>query len=143
MPTADSYQEAIRRTLTLRSEAPPDASEVAEATLQTWQRMADELVPVLGSHGADVLFGRSLYITSTHFPWLAIIGEHGNSTAQLANLKARLADRETDTAAEASYTLLVTFVELLISLIGESLTERLLAPVWVQRLPASEQESET
>jgi hypothetical protein len=59
----------------------------------------------------------------------------------LINLKARFADQETNAAAEASYTLMVTFVELLTTLIGESLTERLLSPVWALPSPASEKET--
>jgi hypothetical protein len=41
----------------------------------------------------------------------------------------------------AGTALLVTFTELLVSLIGESLSERLLAPVWAPQLLASAQES--
>jgi hypothetical protein len=48
--------------------------------------------------------------------------------------------RETDAAAEASYSLLTTFVELLTNLIGASLAERLLGPVWLPPLPASKKE---
>jgi hypothetical protein len=45
------------------------------------------------------------------------------------------------TAAEASYMLLLTFTELLATLIGESLTTRILAPVWAPPSFSSGQES--
>jgi len=51
---------------------------------------------------------------------------------------ACLAAQQTAAAAEAAGALLLTFAELLATLIGESLTERLLAPVWAR---ASEQEA--
>ena len=141
MPTTDSYRKAIRRTLARFAGVAPVASEVAEAAVCTWNLMAAQLIPVIGVMGADVLFRRSLHLTSTTFPWLAIVGDHGNRDALLESFKARLAGRETDTATEVSCILLVTVVELLNNLIGVSLTERLLDPIWVAASPASEQET--
>ena len=132
MATTDIEQrrEAIRKALAQREGQPPDASRVAEVTLGLWRQVTAQLSPVIGAHGVDVLFVRALHLTSKAFPWIAVAGEQGNSVALLAGLKARLADREAEIAAEASYTLVVTFTELLETLIGETLTERLLGPVW-------------
>ncbi|OGT95774.1 MAG: hypothetical protein A2X80_01075 [Geobacteraceae bacterium GWB2_52_12] len=105
--------------------------------------MADRLTPVIGVKGVDMLFKRTLHVTSLTFPWLAIAEGHKNSDALLADLKARLASRETEDAVEASYTLLVTFTELLATLIGLSLTERLLRPVWVPCSSVSGQETKS
>jgi hypothetical protein len=142
MPTADRElcREAIRRTLALRAGDAPDASAVAEAALGTWRIVAIRLAPVIGKQGVDVLFNRSLQLTSATFPWLSIARDHEDNAAVLATLKARFAGSEKDAAAEASYTLLVTFTELLTTLIGESLTERLLGPVWAPPSSAPEQE---
>jgi hypothetical protein len=54
---------------------------------------------------------------------------------------ACLAAQHTGTAQEAAFTLLLTFTELLATLIGESLTERLLAPVWARPSLPLEQET--
>lgn len=129
MSTTDSYREAIQRTLTQRAGDAPDASAVAEAAISKWQQVAARIIPVIGVGGVYVLFNRSLHLTCTDFPWLTIVGDHRDNVALLASLKTRLAGREADAAAEASYTLLVTFVEILTTLIGESLTKRLLDPV--------------
>lgn len=143
MKTTNSFQEAIRRTLTQRAGVAPDASKVAKATISTWLQVAARILPVIGAGGCDVLFNRSLHLTCISFPWLTIVGDHRDNVALLANLKARLAGRETDAAIEASYTLLVTFVELLITMIGESLTESLLGPVWLPPSPGAEQENKS
>jgi hypothetical protein len=119
----------------------PDASAIAEATLSTWRQVADRLAPVIGARGVDALLSRSLHVTSKAFPWLAMAGNDGSSAALLAGLKVRLASQEMAAAAEASHALLVNFTELLATLIGASLTERLLAPVWLPPSPESEQES--
>ena len=136
----EPWREAIRIALAHRAGDAPDPSAAAEAIISTWSQMADLLTPVIGVRGVDVIFRRSLHLTGTPFPWLAFGEEHGESAALLASLKACLAGQDADDAAEAGYTLLATFIELLTTLIGESLTERLLNPVWASPSPLSEQE---
>lgn len=133
-------QEAIRRTLAYYAGDIADASAIAEATLSIWHQVSARLLPVIGARGVDVLLNRSLYLTGTVSPLLAKSVDQGDRVTVLANIKTRLAASQTNTAAEASYTLFTTFSELLISMIGESLTERLLDPVWSSPLPATEKE---
>lgn len=131
MSTAENCHAALRKKLVPCYAVVPDSICIAEATLDTWHQMSALLAPVIGSRGVDVLTLRSLHLTSTAFPWLAIPGDHnGNSADLLAIVKRRLADHEATVAAEAGCALLVNFIELLSALIGESLTGRLLAPVW-------------
>lgn len=145
LPTTENkpLQKAIRRSLMPRAGGTPDASAVAEAALGTWRQVSARIVPVIGAGGADVLFNRALHLTCSSFPWLTIVGDHRDSGDLLANLKTRLSSRETDAAVEASYTLLVTFIELLASMIGESLVERLLSQVWASKILASEEEKKS
>ncbi len=96
---------------------------------------------MIGARGVDVLFRRALHLSQSAFPSLMIAGgEEKESAALLAKIKSSLAECKPAVAAEASYTLLVTFTELLTPLIGESLVARLFDPVWVSSPPASEQE---
>ena len=145
MPTlkSDFYSEAIRRVLISRAGTAPDAGMVAEATLNIWRQMAAWLAPIIGIRGVEVLFSRALQLTSRAFPCLVITGDQGDSAALLASLKANLAASATNDAMEAGHALLVTFTELLSTLIGESLTRRLLSPVWAFPSPISEQETES
>jgi hypothetical protein len=89
----------------------------------------------------EVLFSRSLHLTSLSIPWLSVDGDYGDTATLLATLKTRLAERDTDAAEEASHALLLSFTELLTTLIGKPLTERLLAPVWEPPSPESEREN--
>ena len=141
MDNSGLRRQAIRTTLAHRAGDAPDASAVAEATLSTWHQVAARLAPVIGARGVDVLFSRALHLTSTAFPWLAMAGVHRDNPAPLASFRACLEARETAVAAEASYALMVTFTELLATLIGESLMERLLGSIWASPPPASEQET--
>jgi hypothetical protein len=143
MPTGDSHllREAIRTTLAQRAGHLPDADSTAEATAATWRLVTVQLAPVIGARGLDVLFSRALHQTSTAFPWLAVAVERGGSASPLPSLMVCLAGQHTATAAEASCTLLLSFTELLATLIGQSLTTRLLAPVWASPSLSSRQES--
>lgn len=132
---------AIRGTLELRAGRVPNADTTAEATASTWRLVTEQLAPVIGARGLDVLFSRALHQTSAAFPWLEVVVDRGGSASPLPSLMACLAGQDTATAAEASITLLVTFTELLATLIGESLTSRLLGPVWADPSLSSGQES--
>ena len=141
-PTENELRRAaISRTLTYHAVKKADATAIATAALYTWSLIATRLAPVIGVRGVDVLFRRALHLTQSAFPTLMIVGgEDKESAALLVKIQMALAECKPTVAAEASYTLLVTFTELLTPLIGESLVARLFDPVWVASSPASEQE---
>ena len=122
--------EVIRTTLGQRAGRLPAADATAEATAVTWRLVAAQLTPVIGARGLDVLFSRALHQASVEFPWLASAVDRGGSASPLPSLMACLAGQLASSAADASYALLLSFTDLLAALIGESLTTRLLAPVW-------------
>lgn len=134
-------RKVIRARLVQRIGDASDGNSFVEATADVWREIAAELIPVIGVRGVDVLFSRALYLTSVRFPWLATTGDQEDGD-ELADLKARLAAAEAVVAAEASFALLATFIELLSALIGEALTDRLLTPVWEPQPPASTPENE-
>lgn len=143
MPTADkpTARESIHGTLTQRAGGAPDANAVVDAVVRTWRYMAVQLEPVIGVRGVNVLFDRSLHLTGKLFPWLVHAGTLEDAADPLASLRARFASRDALEAAEAGCALLVTFTEQLANLIGESLTERLLASVWIAAPPTSDEEN--
>jgi hypothetical protein len=140
MQTTNSHLlgEMIRTTLKQRAGSSPGANAISEATATTWRLVEAQLRPVIGARGLDVLFRRALHQSMTAFPWLAASMNRGGSAGPLPGLMACLATQQTAAAAEAANALMLAFTELLATLIGESLTERLLAPVWAR---ASEQEA--
>lgn len=142
-PTTDRIlsQEAIRKTLAHRAGGASDASAIAEATVTIWQQVAVSLSPIIGAGGVDVLTGRAVHLTSGAFPCLADAGLQGDSATLLAGVKNRLAGSQSNIAEEASLALFTNFVELLTTLIGESLTARFLSTVWVPPLSTSEKET--
>jgi hypothetical protein len=137
---ANLNREAIRTALAPRAGL-PGADATVEATVAMWRLVAAQLAPVIGARGFEVLFGRALHMTSSTFPWLVVGADSGGGASPLPSLEGCLARQDPATAAEGSYTLLLKFTELLTTLIGESLTTRLLAPVWASPSLSSAQES--
>ena len=116
--------------------APKDAepSQIADAIASTLQAIDAALRPIIGERGVAALYSRSLYLTSPSHPWLAGMHEGVQTAMDLAALKSVLAQQSSDHAAAAGSALLQTFYDLLASLIGSSLTERLLHSVAVNSL---------
>jgi hypothetical protein len=91
----------------------------------TWQAVDAALTPIVGSKGVVALYRRSLYLSGAAHPWLASMHEGSHSEIDLAALKSVVAQQSSADAALGGNALLQTFYQLLGSLVGPSLTERL------------------
>lgn len=109
-----------------------DASQIADAIGAAWHDLDLNLSPVLGRRGVAALYKRSLHLNTVAYPWLAQVREaaHANLAIDVAPLRAMLGERSEAEAAETGAALIHTFTELLSTLIGASLSERLLDSVW-------------
>ncbi|RNF83338.1 hypothetical protein EER27_12665 [Lysobacter psychrotolerans] len=96
----------------------------------TWQEVDAVLSPVIGQRGVAMLYKRSLFLIGSAHPWLAGMHQGVQPTVDLEALKSAFAQQSSANAATAGGDFLQTFYELLTSLVGPSLTERLLRPVW-------------
>lgn len=107
------------------------AVQVAQAVGVVWQEIDLVLRPIIGTGGVLALLQRSVHLTAVQHPWLRVgLGAGGLAGADAAALTAVLAQQDAAQALACGNALLTTFHGLLTSLIGASLTERLLRPVW-------------
>lgn len=95
-----------------------------------WRAIDTVLSPIVGQRGVAMLYKRSLYLVSSAHPWLVGLHEGNQTTMDLAALESVFAQQSSQHASIAGGAFLQAFHELLSSLIGPSLTERLLRPVW-------------
>ncbi len=109
-----------------------DASRVADTMVSVWQDVEAALSPVLGRRGVAALYERSLFLAAATHPWLAGMHEGVRATIDFAALKTLLTKQTHAEAAAGSGSLLHAFRELLGSLIGPALAERLLRAVWLK-----------
>ena len=107
-----------------------DAEQIADTVVATWHAIDGVLNPIIGERGVAALYKRSLHLSSPVHPWLEGVHEGVQATIDLAPLKSVLARQSSSDAAAGGGRLLQTFHELLVTVIGASLSERLLRPVW-------------
>lgn len=121
MATNDERHQMIARNVTRR----PDSATADTVVL--WQRLAVELVAIIGHSGFDTLYARSIHLVRAQHPWLV-----EGADPRFDKLRASLDAQAPAPAGAASIALLTTFTDTLIQLIGESLTTTILRSAWGQ-----------
>lgn len=106
-----------------------DVGSIANAQVSLWQEIDAVLCPIIGQRGVAALYHRSLHIASRTYPWLAASRESTQTSIDLTHLKTLLMQQQYPGVIASSALLFTTFHELLVSLVGLSLTERLLRSV--------------
>ena len=107
-----------------------NVGQIADAAVATWRSIDAVLSPIIGQRGVAALYKRSLYLSRGDHPWLAAAAEDALQPDDFTALHRALAKQTSVNAAAANGALLTIFSDLLNSLIGASLTERLLQSVW-------------
>jgi hypothetical protein len=113
-------------TLPPRAQA---SSSKLDAALVIWRTLQASLSPIIGHRGVAALLRRSLYLTRDAHPWLIPVSDTAAGQDLLAPLQSALLLQDEADAMAAHGALLGNFRDLLTTLVGESLTERLLRPV--------------
>lgn len=121
---------------TLHAERDTDIAQVAASVVSTWQRIDLALAPILGKRGVATLYRRSVFLAAVDHPWLAPLHDAAGEAIDLPALKAILLEQGGAKAANGAVAMLRTFREVLASLIGAALSERLLGAAW-QDLPGA------
>ncbi len=129
MATQGQDSSDITSLLAHRGAPDTNARQIAEAVVSTWHALDAALAPIIGLRGAAALYQRSVFVTSRKHAWLAALHEEIDGRIDSAALKSLFSQQRDDDAAAAAEALLQTFHELLASLVGHSLTSRLLRSV--------------
>jgi hypothetical protein len=102
----------------------------ADTAILLWQPLASELIAIIGEGGFNTLYARSIYLTQAAFPWLGAGDGSQVAVFRLTDLKNSFDGQSDNEANQASQMLLLTFTDILASLIGESLTAGILSSAW-------------
>jgi hypothetical protein len=104
--------------------------KVADASIILWEQMASQIILIVGEGGFNSLYARSLFLTHSKFPWLTIGSVPSKTDRQFTELKISFEGQPPSQANKANSLLLITFTDILASLIGEQLTIRILLMAW-------------
>ena len=124
----------LAETLALRFGPHASSEHLAHVISSTCLEISEALDPVLGQTGVSALFQRSLNHTIKAHPWLEAMEQDMHAPVHVENLKAILSQQSPETAALGGTDFLMSFCQLLSSLIGPTLTEQLLQPIWKSNL---------
>ncbi|MEA5150265.1 hypothetical protein VB145_17970 [Xanthomonas arboricola] len=111
-----------------------EASTIASTAVAMLQQIDKVLTPILGPRGVAALFKRALFLTKDEFPWLDeafVAVEASDDRNAVETVGVVLSQQRTETAAAGGAAFVHTFHAVLVSMIGPTLTERLLRSVWV------------
>jgi hypothetical protein len=106
------------------------AGSAARCVASLCEDIGVALTPIVGSRGVAALYKRSLFLASHAHPVLSGLHEGVQSAIDPSSLTAALASLSEAEASTVGAALLQSFYELLGSLVGFSLTERLLSSLW-------------
>lgn len=130
MSTLSEESRQIVASLAHRVGPNADIERVAYAIISTLQDMDEALSPIIGQQGVAALHRRSLHLCVSTHPRLAGTYDSVQPTMDLRVLSSVLVEQSDNDALFFGEVLLTTFYELLTTLIGPSLTARLLRDVW-------------
>lgn len=127
----DSYEgPSIASVLARRAGDGVPAAQVASEVAGTWRRVKESLDPIIGPAAVVALYQRSLVLAGRSHPWLTELQGESPGAIDVEALTVALAARDGNAAALGGGELLETFYGLLSSLIGPTLTRRLLRFMW-------------
>ncbi len=142
MSTLSEESRQIVASLAHRVGPTADPASIAEAIVSILQDIDAVLTPIIGQQGAVALLRRSLRLSVQTHSRLSGTYDRVQAAPDLSDLKALLIEQTEADALFFGEVLLTTFYTLLTTLIGPSLTARLLRDVWEPSLsdtPSQEQ----
>lgn len=125
-----SADNPLPSPLAHRVNADADVGTLADAIAAVWQEIDLALTPIVGSRGFAALYKRSVYLTALAHPWLMAVHDDTLASVNLSDLSSAFKQQSCVQAKASAATLFETFHDLLASMVGPSLTERLLCSVW-------------
>lgn len=122
---------SIAAALARRAGPQANASHVADAVVALWRDIDATLAPIIGTHGLAALHGRSLDLASREFAWVKPTRDNSVLKAiDFDALQRMFSAQPMPESQAAASTMFHCFHELLASVVGVSLTERLLHAIW-------------
>lgn len=111
-----------------------DSAKIAQAIVSTVQDIDAAITPIIGHQGFVALYRRSLHLCASTHPGLVALCNSVRDDMDVTALESVFIEQNEAEVLFFGEVLLTTFYQLLITLIGPSLTARLLSGVWEHSL---------
>ena len=106
------------------------SAQLADAILSAWDQIILAMAPVIGQRGVAAMYDRSVHLSVPAHPWLGAAHPGGNAAMDLGALRSALERQGSAEAASGGGALLLAFHEVVVSLIGPTLSGQLLGAMW-------------
>jgi hypothetical protein len=130
----EGLRQLAVRVLARQAGQGADAATLAVAAQRTYADLARVLVPLIGQVGIDALSARAVHLAQREYSWLTATREPKRAEGPFTQVKSSLEQQDPAVAAEAAAAVLAIFMGLLVTLIGEPLTKRLISKAWPEGL---------
>lgn len=106
-----------------------DPGAVVDVSIRLWEQLSTELSQIIGERGVESMYARSLHQSQKQFSWLTPHSPQAMDAA-MSTLRASLQGQADSVACAASTAMMMYFINTLILLIGELLTNSILLKAW-------------
>jgi hypothetical protein len=130
VPDIAALRLLAARVLVNTSGRDAGAASVAIAAGRRFEELAGVLTPIIGQVGVGALAARALHVTRREYPWLGHTRNPEQVEGRFVGVSMSLEHQEPGLAADAAAAVLAQFTALLVTMIGEPLTVRLMRQAW-------------
>jgi hypothetical protein len=103
---------------------------IAETAMRMLLPLSNNLTVIVGHNGFKALLDRGMHAAGKKHPWLVTAEDSSDRLSSPESLKAALCKQEPAEATQAAALLFSSLLELLVALIGQALTLKLLSASW-------------
>jgi hypothetical protein len=128
--TVEERKQMIARILMPRPDVIVGPGAIADRALWSWERIAFHLTPLIGEGGFQSLYLRALHLALLECPNITPMKRSSSTEDLFQKLREDLSLLDMVTTEFCSNLLMNKFIELVSSMIGESLTGQILRSAW-------------
>lgn len=125
MDNYDLMRHQLIKTLSAKNN-----DSTADVAILLWEQIADHIISIVGESGFKSLYVRSIFLNAAKFPWLSAYNPKSEIHNQFTELNLCFKSLKPHQIIEVNNALLITFADILASLIGEPLTTNILCMAW-------------
>jgi hypothetical protein len=125
-----SFRALATRVLIRRAGPDADGAGLAAAAGRASDELARVLTPLIGGMGIAALAARAVHLAQREYAWLPETRRPEQTEGLFNYVRVSLEKQDPAVAAEAAAAVLSIFIGLLVRLIGEPLTARVMRQAW-------------
>jgi hypothetical protein len=125
----------LLRHQTIKSLLAQHTEQGEDVVTTLWEPLATQVISIIGEGGFNSLQARTLFLSRNTYPWLEPNPQPLTADNRFADLKRRFKGQTPEQVSEVNGLLLITFTDILASLIGEPLINRILMLAWRNDIP--------